>query len=95
MSAILNLATYRFVSLDDLPQWRQRIYQRAEAESMRGTVLLSREGINIFVAGQEASARRWFAWLTEQLPFQGMTAKESWSDEIPFNRMLVRLKRER
>lgn len=94
MSAILNLATYRFVSLDGLPQWRQQIYQRAEAESMRGTVLLSREGINIFVAGPEASARRWFAWLTEQAPFQGMTAKESWSDEIPFNRMLVRLKRE-
>lgn len=94
MSAILNLATYRFVSLANLPQWRQRIYERAEAESMRGTVLLSREGINLFVAGEEASARRWFAWLTEQLPFQGMTAKESWSDEIPFNRMLVRLKRE-
>jgi len=94
MSAILNLATYRFVSLSDLPQWRQRIFERAEAESMRGTVLLSREGINIVVAGEEASARRWFAWLTEQSPFQGMTAKESWSEEIPFNRMLVRLKRE-
>jgi RluA family pseudouridine synthase len=94
MSAILNLATYRFVSLSDLPKWRQQIYERAEAESMRGTVLLSSEGINIFVAGEEASARRWFAWLVEQSPFQGMTAKESWSDEIPFNRMLVRLKRE-
>ena len=94
MSAILNLATYRFVSLSDLPHWRQRIYERAQAESMRGTVLLSTEGINIFVAGEAASARRWFAWLVEQTPFQGMTAKESWSDEIPFNRMLVRLKRE-
>lgn len=94
MSAILNLATYRFVSLSDLPKWRQQIYERAEAESMRGTVLLSTEGINIFVAGEEASARRWFAWIAEQPPFQGMTAKESWSDEIPFNRMLVRLKRE-
>lgn len=94
MSAILNLATYRFVSLSDLPKWRQQIYESAEAESMRGTVLLSSEGINIFVAGEEASARRWFSWLTDQPPFQGMTAKESWSDEIPFNRMLVRLKRE-
>lgn len=94
MSAILNLATYRFVSLTDLPKWRQQIYERAEAESMRGTVLLSTEGINIFVAGEEASARRWFTWLTEQPPFRGLTAKESWSDEIPFNRMLVRLKRE-
>ncbi len=94
MSAILNLATYRFVSLSDLPKWRQQIYERAEAESMRGTVLLSTEGINIFVAGEEASARRWFAWLAEQPPFHGIAAKESWSDEIPFNRMLVRLKRE-
>lgn len=94
MPAILNLATYRFVSLTDVPGWRERIYERAEAESMRGTVLVSSEGINIFVAGQEESARRWFAWLTDQPPFQGMTAKESWSDEIPFNRLLVRRKRE-
>jgi UPF0176 protein len=94
MPAILNLATYRFVALDDLPNWRQRILDRAMSEGMRGTVLLSREGINIFVAGEEAAARRWFAWLVDQPPFHAMTAKESWSDEIPFNRMLVRLKRE-
>lgn len=94
MPAILNLATYRFVSLQDLPTWRQRILDRAISEGIRGTVLLSREGINLFVAGEEPAARRWFAWLVDQPPFQGMTAKESWGDEIPFNRMLVRLKRE-
>jgi len=94
MSAILNLATYRFVSLSDLPLWRERILAHAQAERMRGTVLISSEGINLFVAGEESSARRWFGWLTEQEPFVAMTAKESWSDEIPFNRMLVRLKRE-
>jgi len=94
MSAILNLATYRFVALSDLPQWRERILAQAKAERMRGTVLISSEGINLFVAGEASSARRWFGWLTEQEPFIGMTAKESWSEAIPFNRMLVRLKRE-
>lgn len=94
MSSILNLATYRFVALDSLPQWREQILQRALQAGMRGTVLLGREGINIFAAGPEASTRDWFRWLTDQPPFAGMTAKESWSEQIPFSRMLVRLKRE-
>ncbi len=94
MPPILNLATYRFVALDNLPQWRDEILQRAQQAGMRGTVLLGREGINIFAAGPEGPTRQWFQWLTDQPPFAGMTAKESWSEQIPFSRMLVRLKRE-
>lgn len=94
MSSILNLAAYRFVPLEDLPAWRVQIAERARQESLRGTVLLSEEGINLFVAGPADSTRRWFDWLTGHAPFAELSAKPSWSAEQPFNRMLVRLKRE-
>ncbi len=94
MSSILNLAAYRFVPLTELPRWRRRIRQQADAAGLRGTVLLSSEGINVFVAGDEPAIRQWWAWLTAREPFAGMEAKESWCEEQPFNRMLVRLKRE-
>jgi UPF0176 protein len=94
MPLILNLAAYRFVPLDQLPTWRRAIRQQADAANLRGTVLLSAEGINLFVAGAEPAVRQWWSWLTAQEPFADMEAKESWSEEQPFNRMLVRLKRE-
>ena len=94
MPSILNLAAYRFVPLEELATWRDSIHQQAAAAGLRGTVLLSPEGINLFVAGEEASTRSWWAWLTSHEPFAGMEVKESWSDDQPFSRMLVRLKRE-
>ena len=47
----LNIATYRFVPLDDLPALRQRLFDQAEAEGLKGTVLLAEEGINLCLAG--------------------------------------------
>ena len=94
MPSILNLAAYRFVPLEELATWRDSIHQQAAAAGLRGTVLLSPEGINLFVAGEEAPTRAWWAWLTGHEPFAGLEVKESWSDDQPFSRMLVRLKRE-
>lgn len=94
MPSILNLAAYRFVPLEGLATWRNSIHSHANAAGLRGTVLLSPEGINLFVAGEEAPTRAWWAWLTGHEPFAELEVKESWSDEQPFSRMLVRLKRE-
>jgi UPF0176 protein len=57
MPSVLNLAAYRFVPLEAPEAWRQCIRQRAIAVGLRGTVLLSREGINLFVAGEEPGVR--------------------------------------
>ena len=48
---ILNIATYRFTPLADLPALRQRLFDTAEAHAVRGTVLLAEEGINLCLAG--------------------------------------------
>ncbi len=90
----LNLAAYKFVSLSNLPELRGSIRDKARHYGLKGTVLLSPEGINLFVAGEVEQAQAWLAWLRQNPEFADLEAKESLSDEQPFNRMLVRLKRE-
>ena len=94
MNDVLNIAAYRFVPLTDLPQWQDRIMGHAQAHALKGTVLLAEEGINLFLAGQAPSVRDWLEWLRTHAPFAGLQAKESWSGEVPFKRLRVKIKSE-
>ena len=45
---ILNIAAYRFVNLNDLPALQTALYEALSYQSIKGTVLLADEGINLF-----------------------------------------------
>ena len=94
MASILNIAAYRFVALSDTAQWRESIRSQAQAASLKGTVLLADEGINLVLAGAPARVRSFLAWLTADARFAGMAVKESWSQHIPFGKLHVKVKRE-
>ena len=47
MSAVLNISTYKFASLTDLVPLRDRLRIFTVAHGLRGTILLSPEGINL------------------------------------------------
>ena len=51
MKKIVNIAAYKFVSLPDLHSLRTRLLALCRSWELRGTILLSAEGINLFVAG--------------------------------------------
>ena len=91
---ILNLSAYKFVNLQDLPVLRGQILKQAVEHDLKGTVLLAEEGINLFVAGPQAGARSWLAWLKSDARFSDLVPKESFSAAIPFKRMLVKVKHE-
>ena len=91
---ILNLAAYRFVALAEPAAWRDRIRSEASSRRLKGTVLLAGEGINFCLAGVEAAARSFVAWLASHAEFAGLTAKESWSTRVPFQRLKVKVKPE-
>ncbi len=91
---ILNIAAYRFVSLDDLPTLKHSLEARAHSLGLKGTVLLAPEGINCFVSGPEEDVQAWLAKLTADRRFAGMEVKRSISDYVPFKRMRVRIKKE-
>jgi UPF0176 protein len=95
---IVNLAAYRFVPLDAIASWQPLIRSRCLALELRGTILLAPEGINLFVAGERPAADEFIRYLRGDPLFEGKFAdlqfKESGSAAQPFQRMLVKLKRE-
>ena len=95
---IVNLAAYRFVTIDAIDLWRAQLSERCEALGLRGTILLAPEGINLFVAGTPEAAGAFVAFLRDDPLFEGKFAdlsfKESFSETQPFRRMLVKRKRE-
>lgn len=95
MSAkVSNVAAYLFVPLDDLEDLRTRVLARARAAELRGTVLLAPEGINLFLAGSDERLRDFFGALRDEGPFEALTGKWSFSERMPFRRLLVKVKRE-
>ncbi len=91
---IVNIAAYRFASLSDLKSLRESLLADCKAWGLRGTILLSPEGINLFVAGDAASIERLLARRRTIPGLEELTPKYSESSEQPFRRMLVRIKQE-
>ena len=91
---ITNIAAYRFAPLHDLQTLRSELLTFCNAKQLRGTILLSTEGINLFVAGDEASIEALLARLRAISGLEPLTAKYSYTADQPFRRMLVRIKRE-
>jgi predicted sulfurtransferase len=61
---------------------------------LKGTILLSPEGMNLFVAGTQSSIQILLTELRSITGFEDLNPKESFSENQPFRRMLVRLKKE-
>ena len=94
MSAVTNISTYRFAELTGLKDLRESLINDCKAWELKGTILLSTEGINLFVAGAAESINLLLGKLRIIPGLEGLEPKVSISDKQPFNRMLVRLKKE-
>ena len=90
----VNIAGYRFVDLPDRDSLRAPIREKCTDLGLKGTVLLSHNGINLFLAGREGDIDEFTSYLEEDDRFRGITLQRSHSDYQPFRRMLVRLKKE-
>ena len=90
----LNIAAYHFTHLDELEQRKEKLHTHCKAEGIRGTILLAKEGINCFLAGEESPLRQLLIELKNDPQLQGLEAKESWSSSIPYRRLLVKIKKE-
>lgn len=96
--SIVNLSSYKFVTIESGAEWRPQIVDRCTALGLRGTILLAPEGINLFVAGEPEQIGTFMDYLRTDTLFEGKFAdlefKESVSASQPFGKMLVKLKRE-
>ena len=91
---ILNIAAYKFARLTKLVERRDHWRELSRDLGLRGTILLSEEGINLFVAGESVSVRQLLVEIQADAEIGALDVKESLSDYQPFNRMLVKVKKE-
>ncbi|MBU6491734.1 MAG: sulfurtransferase [Burkholderiales bacterium] len=92
--SIVNIAAYKFIALDNPAAMREPLLTLCQSLELRGTILLSPEGINLFLAGSAQSIGTFLTHLRADERFADMPVKESQSPEQPFRRMLVKLKKE-
>ena len=91
---VTNLAAYRFVELSGLKELREELLSLCKDAGLRGTILLSVEGVNLFVAGAPAGVSKLMDRLREIPGLEDFEGKISESEDQPFRRMLVRIKKE-
>ncbi|MEO7319396.1 MAG: rhodanese-like domain-containing protein, partial [Chthoniobacteraceae bacterium] len=80
--------------LENLPPLRERLLHLCGAWELKGTILLSPEGMNVFVAGTREAIDALLAELRALPGFADIAPKESESAKQPYNRMLVKIKKE-
>ncbi|HIE63413.1 MAG: sulfurtransferase [Methanobacteriota archaeon] len=91
---IVNIAGYRFVDLPDRDELRKPFQVKCKELGLKGTILLSPNGINFFLAGTQEMIDEYLQFLEEDERFIGIPTHISYTDYQPFRRMLVRLKNE-
>ena len=87
-------ALYHFTRFTDPDALRAPLSALCDAENVKGTLLLAREGINGTIAGPRTGIDNVLAHIRALPGCDGLEWKESSSDHAPFARMKVRLKRE-
>ncbi|MCB5186155.1 rhodanese-related sulfurtransferase [Methylobacillus gramineus] len=94
MSNIVVAALYKFASLPDYQEVQPGLLAFCNAQNIKGTLLLAEEGINGTVAGNRAGIDALLTYLRQDARLADIEHKESFTDELPFYRMKVRLKKE-
>lgn len=92
LDPVLNIAFYRFLEISNLQEMRVYFKELCAKHGLRGTMLLSPEGINAYMAGPIADVRAFQAFLEQDPRWAGLDYKESYSPIIPSRRLLVKIK---
>ena len=87
-------ALYQFARFDDPKTLRAPLLALCEANAVRGTLLLAREGINGTIAGSDSGVEAVLDHIRTLPGCDAIEVKESRAEGLPFHRTKVRLKKE-
>jgi predicted sulfurtransferase len=91
---IRHIAGYKFTHLGNLPGLQQSLFAACEHRQLKGTLLLSQEGINVSLAGLSSNIHDFQDYLKKEPAFADMTFRESHSAIPPYKRLKVKIKNE-
>ena len=90
----LTCALYKFATLSKYQEMRQPLLKKMKSCNVFGTILLANEGINGTISGYSEDVISVVDWLEDNEDIGKLEIKRSYSDEIPFYRTKVKLKKE-
>ncbi len=91
---ILNIAFYRFFEFSNFLSRRRELTELTQGLGLRGKIILSPEGVNGFLAGTREQIDTFRNRMLTDPDLAPLEYKESWTQNQPFRRMLVKIKRE-
>lgn len=91
---ILVVTFYKFVGLPDFAEKQSILLSYCQAQEVKGTILLAKEGINGTIAGLRDRVESVLSFLRFDPRLADLEHKESYTDTPPFERMKVRFKPE-
>ena len=93
-AAFVNIAAYKFITFDNLEEMRPQYQDICARLGLKGTILLTPEGINMFLSGTEQNIEEYLSWVRSDARFADLEVKYSLSAEQSHKRMLVKIKSE-
>lgn len=90
----ITIAGYKFIALDELVSLRDQLLMCCQQLELKGTILLSSEGININVSGTLQNIELFKSELKTDLRFADISFRESYAKSQPFKRLKIKIKRE-
>ena len=93
-NSIVNIAGYKFEPLVDPINLVSLYQKKCDELELKGTMLISKNGINFSLAGTQKATDTIIAFLEEDNRFLNIPLKVTYSEAQPFRRMKVRLKKE-
>ncbi|MEB3199339.1 MAG: rhodanese-related sulfurtransferase [Synechococcaceae cyanobacterium] len=87
-------AFYRFTAMDARPALRDDLLTLAQAQAVRGTILLAEEGVNGTISGPQAGVAAVLERLRQCPGLEPLEAKYSLAPAQAFHRLRVRLRSE-
>lgn len=91
---ITIVAFYKFVNLPNFKELHPKILDFCKAQQIKGTILLSQEGINSTISGLDDNIHAVLNFLKSYKEFADLNYKISYNNRHPFLRLKVRLKKE-
>ena len=93
-NSVVNIAGYKFEPLDDAIDLIPIYQQKCDELLLKGTMLISKNGINFSVAGTKQATDSFIDFIEEDSRFLDIQLKVTYSETQPFRKMKVRLKKE-
>lgn len=87
-------AFYKFTHLENFEKIRKPLKDFMQSLDIRGTILLAKEGLNGTISGGEKAIYKIIDFLEKDNRIKNIEYKLSYSEENPFKRLKVKLKKE-